>query len=155
MTYRSAFAILFFIVLTFFSLAPMRYAKASSSMNNEVKAVLQMQADAWNNGELDKFLTGYSQSEDISFVSGESQTWGYASLRNRYVKKYGDSKATMGKLTFSNLKVQELGKNNALCIGHWLVEKSDKSTIGGIFSLVLRREKSGWKIIHDHTSVTP
>jgi ketosteroid isomerase-like protein len=118
-----------------------------------VHLTLQTQSDAWNKGDLEQFLNGYMHSDQTSFVSGGTKVKGYDALRDRYLKKYGSSSQTMGKLSFSDLEVSKLGRKNALCIGHWLVERSDKSTIGGIFSLVFVRTKSGWKIMHDHTSV--
>jgi ketosteroid isomerase-like protein len=125
----------------------------TSSADEGVHRLLQTQSDAWNRGDLDQFLTGYLRSDQTSFVSGGTEVRGYEALHDRYQKKYGNSRQTMGKLSFSDLKVQELGRNNALCIGHWLLERTDKTTIGGIFSLVFARTKSGWKIMHDHTSV--
>lgn len=136
----------------------------ASSATEGVTELLNMQADAWNKGDIDKFLTGYVKSDEISYVSSESEVWGYAALRERYVKKYGDSKATMGELSFDGLKVQNLGQDNALCIGHWHLKRDGKEPLNGIFSLVLTRAKGnanananakeGWKILHDHTSVT-
>jgi len=123
------------------------------SADEGVRGLLDAQSNAWNRGDLDEFLTGYLNSNEISFVSSSGEVRGLEALRERYQKKYGSNRETMGKLSFSDLKVQNLGSTNALCIGHWQVDKSDKSTIGGIFSLVLVRTKSGWKIMHDHTSV--
>lgn len=124
------------------------------SATEGVAELLHMQSDAWNKGDIDKFLTGYVNSDEISYVSAESEVWGYEALRERYVKKYGDSKATMGELSFDGLKVQNLGNDNALCIGHWHLKREGKDPMNGIFSLVLTRTKVGWKILHDHTSLT-
>ncbi len=79
---------------------------------------------------------------------------GYDALESRYRKKYGTSKDTMGKLSFSDLEIQSLGASNALCIGHWLVERAGKPSLQGIFSLVLTEDGGAWKIIHDHTSLS-
>jgi ketosteroid isomerase-like protein len=128
-------------------------AKAANATAN-VTALLQMQADAWNRGDLDTFVSGYLHSPEISYVSSDSEVWGYDALRDRYQRKYGDKHDTMGTLKFSDLKVQDLGRRNALCIGRWHLERSDKPTVDGIFSLVLVHTNSGWKIMHDHTSVS-
>jgi ketosteroid isomerase-like protein len=128
-------------------------AKTSAAKTN-VTALLQMQADAWNRGDLDTFVSGYLHSPETSYVSSDSEVWGYDALRDRYQRKYGDKHDTMGTLKFSDLKVQDLGRRNALCIGRWHLERSDKPTVDGIFSLVLVRTNSGWKIMHDHTSVS-
>jgi ketosteroid isomerase-like protein len=128
--------------------------KKSFGAEGGVKAVLDMQAAAWNRGDLETFLSGYLNTPDISYVSGSSEVWGYESLRKRYESKYGDKHETMGTLSFSDLKVQSLGSSHALCIGHWHLERSGQPAVEGIFSLVFAYSKSGWKIIHDHTSVS-
>jgi ketosteroid isomerase-like protein len=128
-------------------------AKESSAAAG-VTALLQMQAEAWNHGDLDTFVSGYLHSQKTSYVSSDSEVWGYEALRDRYQRKYGDKHDTMGTLKFSDLKIQDLGNRNALCIGHWHLERSEKPIVEGIFSLVLVRSNSGWKIVHDHTSVT-
>jgi ketosteroid isomerase-like protein len=118
-----------------------------------VRLLLETQSNAWNHGDLDQFLTGYLPSDQTSYVSSGTEVRGIEALRDRYQKKYGNDRETMGKLSFSELKVQNLGRTNALCIGHWKLDRSDKPTVSGIFSLVLARTNSGWKIMHDHTSV--
>jgi len=39
-------------------------------------------------------------------------------------------------------------------LGHWHL-KRDSGDVGGVFSLVWQRFPEGWKIVHDHTSLTP
>jgi ketosteroid isomerase-like protein len=126
-----------------------RQAKAEES----VSALLAMQAEAWNNGDLDKFMTGYLSSPDTSYTSGGAVVWGYEALRERYQKKYGVNHEGMGKLAFSDLRIFDLGASNALCIGHWNLERAGQATVQGVFSLTLVKIGAGWKIMHDHTSV--
>lgn len=127
---------------------------AEPAAESAVKNVLQTQAEAWNNGDLDKFMTGYVKSKDCSFASSNGEVWGYEAIQARYKTRYGSKKSEMGKLNFSDLKVIDLGPSNALCIGHWNLELEGKDPLAGIFSLVFVKTKEGWKIIHDHTSVS-
>lgn len=120
-----------------------------------IETTLQSQADAWNAGDLDKFMTAYLNSPEITFVSADGEMKGYEALEARYRKKYGTSRDTMGKLSFSDLQIKLLEKQHALCIGHWLVERPDHSKLQGMFSLVLDKVDGAWKIIHDHTSLFP
>lgn len=141
-----------FFILSLIGLFCREVSIASSTAEEQIKAVLAMQAAAWNRGDLDEFMTGYLQSANTSYTSGGVEVWGYDALRQRYQSKYGASKDTMGKLNFSDLKVFTLSPASALCIGHWHLERHDLPELNGIFSLVLVREKSAWKIMHDHTS---
>lgn len=118
-----------------------------------VMAVLNMQRDAWNRGDLDAFMTGYLDSPDTSYISGGTEVWGYKALRDRYQTRYGASRDTMGKLDFSDLIISALGSDHALCVGHWHLERPSQPAADGVYSLVLMHEKDGWKIMHDHTSV--
>lgn len=127
---------------------------AVASAEKNVTALLQMQNDAWNKGDLDTFMTGYLDSPDISFSAGGKELWGYEALRARYQNRYGKSKESMGKLSFSDIRVFDLGDKNALALGHWhLVRAESGETLDGAFSLVLVLTDKGWKIFHDHTSV--
>ncbi|MBX9723084.1 MAG: nuclear transport factor 2 family protein [Candidatus Obscuribacterales bacterium] len=125
----------------------------SSSAKDDVAAVLQLQADAWNQGDLDKFMSAYLNSEETSYTSGGTEVWGYKALHDRYQNKYGKSPETMGKLSFSDLKCFDLGSKNELAIGRWHLELKT-TTLDGVFSLVLVKSKDGWKILHDHTSLS-
>lgn len=124
-----------------------------TNVKDTIVKLLQEQNDAWNKGDLDTFMQGYIKSPDLSYSSGGKEVWGYDALRERYQKKYGDNKATMGKLNFTDLRVFELGASNALCIGHWHLVRDNQPNLDGTFSLVLVQTKEGWKILHDHTSV--
>lgn len=119
-----------------------------------VPAVLQAQADAWNRGDLAAFMTGYLKSADISYTAAGTEVWGYVALRERYEKKYGADRESMGTLQFSDLKISELGRDHALCLGHWHLQRAGKDPLDGVFTLVFTRTSDGWKVIHDHTSLS-
>lgn len=120
--------------------------------SNAIVKVIDMQRDAWNRGDLDAFLTGYYQSPDTSYTSGGQEFWGYDSLKTKYSNSYGTSRDTMGTLSFTDLKVIDVTKGSAYCVGHWHLERKDKPLAEGVFTLVFKKTSSGWKIIHDHTT---
>lgn len=132
-------------------------AIAKEKQSKSIKALLDMQAAAWNKGDLKTFMTGYKHSKDISYTSSGKIIDGYDALEAHYEKRYGKNSDTMGKLDFTILKETELGKNNALCVGRWHLVGKENKEMEGVFSLVLNREneKSPWKVIHDHTSLSP
>jgi ketosteroid isomerase-like protein len=123
---------------------------ASSDSAAEIRAVMAAQVEAWNRGDIDGFMDGYAHSNTTEFVSGDKLTRGWQTVRDRYKKKY-DSRAKMGTLTFSEIKITNLAPDAALVLGRWkLVRKSDKPH--GIFTLLFRHTPAGWRIVHDHTS---
>lgn len=115
-----------------------------------IRAVLEAQAAAWNRGDLEAYMDGYARSEDTVFVSGDRVTRGWQTVLERYKKAY-DSREKMGVLTFSDLEITILSKDAAIVLGRWHLQRS-KDEPHGRFTLLFRKTKSGWKIVHDHTS---
>ncbi|MDZ4837987.1 MAG: nuclear transport factor 2 family protein [Candidatus Melainabacteria bacterium] len=143
--------IMFFV--TFIAVAPtLSKSKDSGGPKAAINQLLVMQAEAWNRGDLTAFMTGYLDSPDTSYTSGGAEVWGYEAIHARYAKAYGTNSSAMGKLKFSNLRIVEVGKDSAFCVGQFFLEKPDASKTDGVFSLVLKKTPSGWKIIHDHTT---
>ena len=116
----------------------------------EISAVLKMQQDAWNRGDIDAFMNGYSRSDETLFVSGDDVTRGWQKVLDRYKKKYSD-RAEMGTLTFSNLEITPLSNDSAVALGSWKLNRANDQPHGR-FTLIFRRFPEGWRIVHDHTS---
>jgi hypothetical protein len=116
----------------------------------EINKVLAMQVKAWNEGNIEKFMEGYWNSDSLSFVGKNGITKGWKATLDRYKKTYPD-KAAMGKLTFTLLFKEKLGPENYLVIGKWHLLR-EKDEVGGHFSLIWKKIKNKWYIISDHTS---
>lgn len=119
----------------------------------EIQAVLERQSACWNAGDIDGFMDGYWRSEDLTFSAGGQTTRGWEATRQRYHERYAD-RATMGRLSFTELEIHAIDVRVALTLGRWRLDR-DMGDVGGNFSLVLRRLPEGWRIVHDHTSVDP
>ena len=124
--------------------------KRESRISAAVRAVLTAQTQAWNRGDIEGYMDGYARSPDTVFVSGDSVARGWQTVLDRYRKKY-DSRDKMGTLTFSDLEITPLGNDAALALGRWHLQRATDEPHGR-FSLILRRTKHGWKIVHDHSS---
>lgn len=121
-----------------------------SKMVAAVRAVLDAQAAAWNRGDIEGYMEGYERSDETVFVSGDNVTRGWQTVLERYKRGY-NSREKMGQLTFSDLEIKPLGKDTAVALGRWQLTRAN-DTPHGRFTLILRRTKQGWRIIHDHTS---
>lgn len=124
-------------------------------MKSEILAVLTAQAEAWNRGDLDAFLTGYWKSEETVFAGGDKVHRGFDAMAARYRSSY-PTREKMGQLAFSNVAFEQLDADRAVVTGSWelTLAGSDKKP-GGVFTLLWRRFPDGWKIVHDHTSSRP
>ena len=116
----------------------------------EIRAVLDAQRDAWNRGHIEGYMQGYARSKDTIFVSGDNVTRGWETVLERYKRNY-NSREKMGTLTFSDLETTLLSKDAAIVVGRWHLQRANDEPHGR-FTLIFRRTKQGWKIIHDHTS---
>jgi len=140
----------FAILMLSVSTAAVAQPKSNSTNEAAIRAVLEAQAAAWNRGDIDGYMDGYDRSPKTEFVGGDSITRGWQEVLDRYKKRY-DSREKMGTLTFSDLEIQMLGSKAALVLGRWRLKRANDEP-HGTFTLLFRKTKSGWKIVHDHTS---
>ena len=115
-----------------------------------IRKVMDEQAAAWNRGDIDGFMQGYWNSPELKFVSGDNVTKGWQPTLDRYKKSY-NTRAKMGTLTFSDLDITILSSKSAVVLGNWALQR-DGDTPHGKFTLIFRKFKEGWRIVHDHTS---
>jgi beta-aspartyl-peptidase (threonine type) len=125
---------------------------SSEAQKSAIRTLLSHQVDAWNRGDLEGFMAGYWNSQELTFFSGDKVTRGWQPTLQRYRDKYQAAGKEMGKLDFFDLRVEMMGPNTAFVRGHWHLVMKNKQESGGLFTLVLRKFPDGWKIIHDHTS---
>jgi ketosteroid isomerase-like protein len=122
-----------------------------ASAEAEIRALLEQQERDWNAGNLVAFMEGYAKSDTTRFASGGNVVYGWQTVFDRYRKKYADP-AAMGQTTFSDLDITMFSPDVAMAFGRWR-QKGSSGEGSGVFTLILRRTPSGWRIIHDHTSV--
>jgi uncharacterized protein (TIGR02246 family) len=129
-------------------------SRAHTSAETAIRHLLDRQTTDWNRGDVDAFMRGYEDSPNTTFV-GQTVQYGYATIRDRYKKLY-TTPAAMGKLTFSHLAIRMLDANYATATGNFHLERTTAGggNADGIFSLLLKKDAQGWKIILDHSSRT-
>ena len=134
-------------------LMPTSFAQtATTNDESAIRKVLADQVQAWNRGDIEAFMRGYEDSPETTFVS-DRVIKGYAPVLERYKTRY-PTPEKMGKLRFSDLEVRLLGSEHASVIGRFHLDRTAEAggPASGIFTLLLRKSASGWKIILDHTS---
>jgi ketosteroid isomerase-like protein len=141
---------LFFVALVVLLAA---FSLAAPEPATQIRSVLQGQQQAWNRGDIDGFMTGYARARSTTFVSDDTVTRGWQTVRDRYRNKYSD-RAKMGRLTFSNLEISVFSTDAAVVFGRWQLRRA-KDRPHGRFTLVFKRLPEGWRIVHDHTSAAP
>ncbi len=137
-------------ILLFSAAAFAQNERDKMKIESDIINVMDEQTAAWNRGDIDGFMKGYWNSESLIFVSGDGITRGWQPTLDRYKKSY-DSKAKMGALKFTDLSVNAISKDAAVVLGSWSLMR-EKDNPKGKFTLIFRKFKYGWLIVHDHTS---
>ena len=114
--------------------------------------VLREQAGAWNHGDLEAFMAGYWKSPELTFFSGAHEFKGWQAALDRYKNSYQSAGKEMGKLEFTNLRIEMLGPDAAFVRGEFHLTMSDGKTPHGLFTLIFRKFPEGWRIVHDHSA---
>ena len=139
------------ILLLFVSaVAVSAQSNRDEKIKNEIRKVMDEQTAAWNRGDIEGFMRGYWNSPEMTFVSGDNVARGWQAALDRYKKGY-DTREKMGVLTFSDLEMNIISKDAAVVLGSWALQR-EKDNPKGKFTLIFRKFKDGWRVVHDHTS---
>lgn len=130
--------------------APQPAKLSQTDASSEMSAVLMAQQEAWNEGDIESFMQGYEQSDQLRFASGGDITFGWDKTLNRYQARYSD-RAKMGRLKFDISDVLVIDETNGLVFGKWTLIR-DADAPNGLFTLHLKKGDDGWKVVSDHTS---
>ena len=127
---------------------------AQTAPETAIHRLMDQQAVDWNRGDVDAFMKAYENAPTTTFV-GKTVEYGYATIRERYKRIY-PAPAGMGKLTFSHLAIRLLEPSYAVATGNFHLERTTAGggNADGIFSVVLKKDPQGWKIILDHSNRT-
>lgn len=120
-----------------------------SKIADDIVAVMNAQSAAWNRGDIGGFMQGYWNSDKLVFV-GSKVTRGWQPTLENYKRGYPTREA-MGTLTFSDLEVTVISKDAAVVLGSWALQRASDNPKGK-FTLIFRKFKEGWRIVHDHTT---
>ena len=128
-------------------------APAGASPASERAAILDVvrhMEDAWNRGDFKGYMAGF-ENPDVIFVSGGKFQDGWQGTLDHYVRDYGGSPARRGDLHFYNMKVELLGKDAAMLIGQYRLERGTRLT-EGVNTRLFRKIHGRWLISVNHVS---
>ena len=116
----------------------------------EIREVMALQEDCWNEGDLECFMEGYWKSEKLVFIGSSGINYGWQKTLDNYKEKYS-TKEKMGTLTFDILIMEPLSEDFWSVIGKWSLKRENDNP-NGHFSLIFRQIGSEWLIVSDHSS---
>jgi ketosteroid isomerase-like protein len=115
-----------------------------------IRATLETQRLAWNEGNVEKFMEAYWKNDSLMFIGKSGVTYGWQNTLDNYKKGYPDT-AAMGKLAFDILEVKRLSVMYFFVVGKWHLTRSI-GDVGGHFTLIFKKVKNKWVIVSDHSS---
>jgi uncharacterized protein (TIGR02246 family) len=127
------------------------FAQGTRTDTAAIRAVLRQQEAAWNRADIEGFMEGYWKSEDLEFVGKSGLQKGWQKTLDNYKKSYPGASA-MGKLDFTILKIDLLGKKSAYIVGQWHLARPEKGDLQGYFTLLWKKINGAWVIVSDHSS---
>lgn len=137
---------LLFLLLTLSCTTPKVYDVDAES---KIRTVLTKQQEAWNNGDLERFMEGYWKSDSLQFI-GSSIRYGWQQTLDNYKKNYS-TRELMGRLQFEIWQIVKHNPDTYLLTGKYtLFRKSDQPS--GPFTLIFKKINNEWVIVYDHTS---
>lgn len=126
-----------------------KLSKSDAKEINQIKKVLNDQALAWSEGNLEKFMEGYWKSDSLMFVGSKGITYGWDKTLANYKKSYPDNAHT-GKLDFEIHHLKKVGEGSYFVIGKFKLTR-EVGEASGFFTLLWKKIDGEWKIIVDHT----
>jgi ketosteroid isomerase-like protein len=136
--------------LVFVFAITLNYCFAQSKDETLIRQLLHEQTNAWNHGDIDRFMKTYWENDSLMFIGKSGVTYGWTNTLNNYKKNYPDTTA-MGKLSFDILVVKRLSFDYFQVIGKWYLQRSI-GDLSGHYTLLLKKIKGKWVIIADHSS---
>jgi ketosteroid isomerase-like protein len=125
-------------------------AQKSTKAQKSIQSVLETQTQAWNAGDLPKFMSTYWHSDSLRFIGKSGLTYGWQQTLDNYKKNY-PSKEAMGQLDFNILSIEVLSKRSAFVVGRWHLARTI-GDLSGHFTLLFRKIDGKWVIVADHSS---
>jgi len=138
------------LLTLFFSFSAMAEHRLNEKDESNIRKLIHQQVDAWNEGNLEKFMETYWKSDQLSFVGSRGPTYGWQATLDDYKKGYPDKKA-MGHLELKVLNLSQIDTKTVLMIGRFELTR-EIGDVAGHFTLVIQKIEGEWKIISDHSS---
>ena len=118
----------------------------------DVTKVVIAQEKAWNNGDLDAYLSHFKDAKDTEAVLN-GPVRGLPNIRSAYHIAFA-GKDAMGHLEQTEVEVRELGAAFALATGHYHLQRLKKNggDAQGTFTEIFEKTAAGWELIFSETS---
>jgi uncharacterized protein (TIGR02246 family) len=123
--------------------------KKQNSAESQIKAVLDVTAVGWNEGNLQKYLSAYVP--EATEMRSTGPAGGVEEIEKTMRGGFWKTGRPLQNLRYENIAVRMIGKNGALVTGKFVLSGGERPDRTGWFTTVWTKTKNGWRMIHDHS----
>ena len=153
MSMRKSLSLLLFVALVsaLAAYAVYGYSTAGDTRKDEarIRAVLDSTAAGWNQGNLEQYLSAYTESATEMLADGPKG--GKSVIEQTMRNGFWKTGRPLQTLRYEHIEVRMLGKDNALVTGQYVLSGGGRPDRSGWFTTVWTRTREGWRMIHDHS----
>jgi uncharacterized protein (TIGR02246 family) len=115
-----------------------------------ILAVITRMEAAWNRGDFRGYMEGFA-NPDVVFVSRGQFQKDWQGTLDHYIRDYGASEATRGRLQFFDIRIEMLAPDAAQLISRYRLDRPEKPQ-DGINTRLMRKRGDKWVIALNHVS---
>jgi len=115
-----------------------------------IRAVIARMEAAWNRGDFRGYMEGFA-NPDVVFVSRGQFQKDWQGTLDHYVRDYGSSEETRGKVHFFDIRIEMLAPDAAQLISRYQLERPNQPQ-DGINTRLMRKRDGKWVIALNHVS---
>jgi Domain of unknown function (DUF4440) len=144
-------SVLFICAVSVARSAPCAPVDAESEKAAILTVISRMQ-EAWNRGDFRGYMGGF-RNPDVIFVSGGRFQDGWQGTLDHYIRDYGASSETRGKLRFYDIRIEMLAADAAQLISRFELIRPQHPQYG-INTRLMRKINGHWVIALNHVSAS-
>lgn len=112
-----------------------------------IRSILDQQQKAWSENDLEGFMEGYWESDELTYFSRGKITKGWNTTLANYKRNY-PTKDDTGKLNFEIANITQINNDAYYVMGSYFLTREVGDT-NGTFMIIFKRINGEWKIIGD------
>ena len=136
-----------FILFIFLTCMSCNSKTIEKTDKNFIMSILNTQADAWSNYNIEAFMDGYWKNDSLKFFGASGITYGWQNTLDNYKKRYPTKEHT-GKLDFKINSISKITDGAYYVMGEYYLKRS-LGDANGIFMIIFKKINGEWKIISD------
>ena len=137
------------LILAFITTSLAAGAQSASKDEQAIRDVMQKETEYWNAGNIEAYVSLYAPDDSVRMLWSTGSCYGRDSILAFY-KKYWP-KSRMGKLSFTEIKLERLSDQYYFNQGFFHVLMDDGKTVNGRFSGLFKKINGKWYIYTDHS----